>query len=116
MENNNTWQLCPKCHGVGACLTFENDHPYHQCDVCKGKKIISIITGYPPVDNAVQEFKQPDNSDKNFVYGIAGLASILKCSTVTAQKLKSSGAVPYSQAGRKIVFDVNAVLEAIRGE
>ena len=51
---------------------------------------------------------------KNLAYGIAGLAAVLGCSVPTAQKLKNSGDIPFMQRGRKIVFDVDAVLEAIK--
>jgi len=55
-----------------------------------------------------------ENSEtKKYVYGIAGLASIANCSNPTAQKIKNSGKVPYSQAGRKLIFEVQAVLEAL---
>ena len=47
------WQLCPKCNGDGDLfrhnsppLLSTNARPI--CDVCNGKKIISIITGLPP--------------------------------------------------------------------
>lgn len=53
------------------------------------------------------------NESKNYAYGIAGLASIAKCSLPTAQKIKNSGAVPFAQVGRKIIFDVDAVLNAL---
>lgn len=53
----NQWQLCPKCAGQGRIWTPPN-WPYNEtyitgeqsfeCDVCKGKKIISMITGLPP--------------------------------------------------------------------
>ena len=54
------------------------------------------------------------NLSRNFVYGIAGLAKIANCSLPTAQKLKNSGLIPFSQAGRKIIFDVDAVLQSIK--
>ena len=34
------WQLCPKCNSRPTII---------KCDVCKGKKIINIETGLPPV-------------------------------------------------------------------
>jgi len=53
----NHWQLCPKCAGQGRIWT-PPDWPYNEtyttggqsfeCDVCKGKKVISSITGLPP--------------------------------------------------------------------
>lgn len=56
------------------------------------------------------------NTDKAFVYGISGLAELLKCSNATAQKIKSSGIIDKatSQIGRKIVFDARLVIELIQ--
>lgn len=52
-EPNGFWQLCPKCNGDGNLLRYNtpnimgtNANPI--CDLCNGKKIISIITGLPP--------------------------------------------------------------------
>jgi len=48
---------------------------------------------------------------------IAALADFLGCSTVTAQKIKNSGILRFYQAGRKVIFKSNEVLEdlAYRG-
>lgn len=52
------WQLCPKCKGQGKLWfppgipfneTFTSEGSTFECDVCKGKKIISIDFGYPPL-------------------------------------------------------------------
>jgi hypothetical protein len=56
------------------------------------------------------------SENKKYVYGISGLASIANCSNPTAQKIKNSGSVPYSQAGRKLIFEVNAVLESLAAQ
>lgn len=40
------WQECPICKGIGQILT----NNYNKCNVCNGKKIISRLTGRPPVD------------------------------------------------------------------
>lgn len=53
------------------------------------------------------------NDERKYEYGIAGLARILDCSTTTAQKWKNSGKIPYKQIGRKVIFDVEKVLEAV---
>ena len=50
---------------------------------------------------------------KQYVYGLSGLASLLNCSHPTAQRIKDSGKIPYQQVGRKIVFEVDAVLSAL---
>ena len=57
---------------------------------------------------------EEEKPEPRLVHGISGLASILGCSIPTAQKLKSSGKVPYIQEGRKVIFEVDKVLEAIR--
>lgn len=45
------WQLCPKCLGSGrvmqTALSVSNITTW-DCDVCKGKKIINVVTGKPP--------------------------------------------------------------------
>jgi hypothetical protein len=55
---SNLWQLCPKCGGQGSVWfptnmplnpTFAGDGNPYECDVCKGKKLISAITGLPPI-------------------------------------------------------------------
>ena len=77
------------------------------------KPLISCTLG-----DFVEAMKQtrPEVTEKSrkLAYGIAGLAAVLGCSIPTAQKLKNSGDIPFMQRGRKIVFDVDAVLEAIK--
>ena len=63
---------------------------------------------------AMRSINTVEEKPRKHVYGIAGLAAILDCSVPTAQKLKNEGRVPYFQEGRKIVFDVDAVLDAIK--
>ena len=64
----------------------------------------------------VQRMVNPavEEKPRKLAYGIAGLAAIVDCSIPTAQKLKNSGAVPYMQKGRKVVFDIDAVLDALK--
>lgn len=54
--------------------------------------------------------------ERTFVYGISGLAGLLKCSNATAQKVKNSGIIDKatSQFGRKIAIDANLALELIQ--
>lgn len=52
-------------------------------------------------------------AEPKMLYSIKELAEFLQCSTVTAQKIKNSGRIPFSQTGRKVVFDGNAVLQAL---
>jgi len=48
-----------------------------------------------------------------YIYGINGLAEFLKVSLPTAQKIKNSGKVPFSQMERTIIFKKVEVLEAL---
>lgn len=42
------WQLCPKCNGNGSMSSWMSTNVWETCDVCDGKKIISVLTGQPP--------------------------------------------------------------------
>ncbi|MFV0535957.1 MAG: DUF3853 family protein [Dysgonomonas sp.] len=52
-------------------------------------------------------------SDKKYVYGLAGLAKLFGCSTRAASTLKSSGKIDKAiiQDGRKIIIDAELALE-----
>jgi len=52
-------------------------------------------------------------AEPKMLYSIKELAAFLQCSTVTAQKLKNSGRIPFAQTGRKCVFNGDAVMGAI---
>lgn len=47
------------------------------------------------------------------LYSIRELADFIGCSTVTAQKLKNEGRIPYRQVNRKVLFDTVEVLKAM---
>jgi len=47
------------------------------------------------------------------IYGINGLAKFLQVSAPTAQKIKNSGKIPFSQVERTIIFRKTEVLEAL---
>jgi DnaJ-class molecular chaperone len=58
------WQKCPICDGVGREVTLDYAHTlYKNCGTCKGKGIISELTGLPP--KGVETFASPKyrNSD-----------------------------------------------------
>lgn len=45
-----SWQKCPVCDGTGIDLskgTFNTAMPI--CPTCQGKRIISILSGLPPI-------------------------------------------------------------------
>lgn len=62
---------------------------------------------------AKQEQTTSSTDPEPYIYGIKGLAAFLKVSTPTAQKIKNSGRVPFSQAERTIVFRKSDVLRAL---
>lgn len=47
---NNAWQRCPICDGAGRVTPTGNvvTALFELCTVCRGKKIISTLTGLPP--------------------------------------------------------------------
>jgi len=55
----------------------------------------------------------PAAPENKILYSIQELADFLHCSTVTAQKLKNSGKVPFTQYSRKIQFNSSEVLAAL---
>ena len=46
------WQLCPKCNGDGNLYRYNSPalicSTSAVCDICNGRKIISVVTGLPP--------------------------------------------------------------------
>jgi hypothetical protein len=51
--------------------------------------------------------------ERKTLYSIKDLADFLGCSTVTAQKIKNSGRIPFRQVGRKIMFDTVEISRAL---
>jgi hypothetical protein len=48
-ESKEGWQRCPICNGTGELPTMNTTACFEKCSVCRGKKIISIKTGLPPL-------------------------------------------------------------------
>lgn len=51
--------------------------------------------------------------EHQILYSMKELSEFIGCSTVTAQKLKNQGRIPYRQVGRKVMFDSTEVLKAM---
>lgn len=51
--------------------------------------------------------------ERKIMYSIRELSEFIGCSTVTAQKLKNEGRIPYRQIGRKCMFDTAEVLKSM---
>lgn len=58
-------------------------------------------------------FNLEQKAEPTMLYSIKELAEFLKCSVPTAQKIKNSGKIPFSQMGRKVVFNGEDVLSAL---
>ena len=55
-----------------------------------------------------------NSTEKNqYIYGLKGLAKFLNISHPTAQKIKNSGKIPFSQCDRMIIFNKSDVLESL---
>lgn len=89
-----------------STLHVSADTPISQLTV---GELIDVLTSHGIASSA----QQPKATAKRYVYGIAGLAGLLNCSHPTAHRLKASGKIPFTQAGRKLVFDEQAVLSAL---
>lgn len=87
--------------------------PIWQLSVGQFTDIIrSAISNQQAIPSALLE--QP-KEDKRYVYGMAGLARLLGCSIVTANRIKKSGVInkAISQVGRKIIVDADLALELL---
>lgn len=60
-----------------------------------------------------KELHKEISEQKEYVYGLKGLAKILGCSRTTASKIKNSGTIDeaISQIGKLIVIDKKKLLE-----
>lgn len=56
---------------------------------------------------------QPESQDKNFVYGLKGMAKLLGCSKTTAARLKATGRYDeaITQIGALLIIDGDRLLE-----
>jgi hypothetical protein len=86
-------------------LSFEN-LPEAVSEILVKVQNIETLIGATPTEPAPAD-------PEPLIFGIMGLAKFLKCSTPTAQKIKNSGRIPFSQAERTIIFRKTDVLEAL---
>jgi len=86
-------------------LSFEN-LPEAISELLAKVQNIENLIGATPTEKAPAD-------PEPFIYGINGLAKFLQVSTPTAQKIKNSGKIPFSQAERTIIFRKTDVLEAL---
>ena len=53
----------------------------------------------------------PQQEKPQYLYSIRELADFLHVSAVTAQKIKNSGTIRYTQVGRKLIFNTLQIME-----
>lgn len=71
------------------------------------------------VNAALEDYKKSSEpttpTDPNsLIYGISGLAKLLKVSYTTAMKIKNSGKISYIKAGDKFIFSAPEVLNQLK--
>lgn len=66
--------------------------------------------------NTKETESAPVKKERNFVYGIRGLANLLNCSISTANRIKKRGVIDDAiiQQGRTIMVDVDKALELLK--
>ena len=76
-----------------------------------GSEILQLFGTIAEAKTVSQDF-----TEKKYVFGIRGLASILKCGMTNAQRIKNTGIIDDAiyQAGRKIVIDSEKALQLIK--
>lgn len=55
-----SWQLCPLCDGSGIDRSVVLSSAIPVCGVCQGKKIISELTGLPPIYSPINSNSTQD--------------------------------------------------------
>lgn len=80
------------------------------------QELLDILAPLISRQQPTQPVSSEQTSDnKRYVYGLAGLARLLNCSIVTANRIKKSGVInkAISQVGRKIIIDADLALELL---
>ena len=80
------------------------DQPAYTLTVRELIEIINCKTQTEPTPAPPQE-------KPKYLYSIRELADFLHVSVVTAQKIKNSGTIRYTQTGRKLIFNTLQIME-----
>lgn len=91
-------------------ITIINDGNVINASRDEARTLLMEIFDVKKPEPVITTTKQDENDT---ISSIRELAEELKCSIVTAQKLKNSGKIPYQQFGRKVLFSKKAVKEAL---
>lgn len=74
--------------------------------------IKECLAEYNP-GQSIQTQSEWSVAQPKYAYSLKELAKELQCSVTKAQQLKNSGKIPYTQFGRKCIFSIDQVLEAL---
>lgn len=77
------------------------------------KELISLLKEELQPHHELKVQERPAKAE--YLYSLRELAKFLGCSVVTAQKIKNSGKIRYTQIGRKLMFNTSEVLEDLKG-
>ena len=77
-------------------------------------QILAKVENMECIMNATPPQQQITTDPEPYIYGLKGLAEFLHISTVTANRIKQSGKIPFSQAERTIIFNKADVLKALQ--
>ncbi len=86
--------------------------PLFQASLGDLKELLTMVLN----DNILEHEDKEKAAPKRYVYGIAGIAQLFRCSVPTAQRIKSSGAIDeaVSQINGIIVCDAALALDLLR--
>ncbi len=85
-------------------------------DATLGELVDMIVERITPIIEQRVKEQQPTN--RNYVYGLKGLARLLGCSKTTASRLRTSGDYDdaITQIGAMLIIDADKVLEIARSQ
>ena len=83
------------------------DQPAYTLTVRELIEIINCKTQAEPIP-------APQQDQTLYLYSIRELADFLHVSVVTAQKIKNSGTIHYTQVGRKLIFNTMQIMDDLQ--
>ena len=86
-------------------LEISNETPLALLSVGQFKNLLNLAP--KPETSKIKDFV---TDEKEYVFGLSGLAKLLNCSKPTAQAIKNSGKISFMQSGRKLIFNKAQVL------
>jgi hypothetical protein len=74
---------------------------------------VTVLEWFTKADVRPAKILDTTKSDRNFVYGLAGLANLFGCSKTTANRIKQSGKIDkaITQIGNLIIVDADKAIE-----